>query len=756
MGPKAFKPFKPGRIVLNLRSRSSHHSQDAQDGQPADDDDLLNIDIEEDAPQSPPAPLPRSLQPGHPPASEDAPPILYPEPAYTYQLRPRPSRTSSGSAHPQAPASSPHRRPRTRQSSVRDDAEERPASRSGQDEMAPPNIARRPTPFPTSAAPPAASRPPRQADQWQYNLRGDDVSSTMATESAAPPQRAPQRAPPQVPASQPTPLQPAAQITSAPTRPAPRQDPQDAGWRFNLRGDDQTTTVTESTTVPQQGPPQPSSGQPAAVRDSGRRSRPTAGATQGNPGAQGAQNREYAGGDPSIPFVSFDEWDVLTRARPAGPWSLDWWPEGLNYTPPEQWKTRHFWSGELHLDWTQPDPDDPWIPCLHCKKAHWFLSTQKNPGAKFFKCPFNRHPEDCRMFSYEGPLRADGKIKLCTVTFPPGIEPDRYPPANLIVRPPERIDPRVEYIRDMRNRENQRRYNEFQERFRQARLDGDRLRAEDAARQASRPAGPPPLDPNVGAEHYTPGESPLPPPVPRSPLGVEPPSPSPAPPPRAARRPPPFKRTDTAAFKSQYSALMEESVPVPTSHALSPRAGPPAQSSQSSLHGHESSSATRVPAQPSASEPSPDDQMQPRKEEGKGKGKAAQKRPAEEELDDAPPPQRQRRDSSGPQYTGSPVGPPTWHGSHTWPVGLAPDPEYVRRDLAALASLPGPQTRLTLLHLAASILADPNVLPDGTRAEIENALNHEIDEEGRRVREDESRRQYDDWANANHRAPRRE
>ncbi|KZT54237.1 hypothetical protein CALCODRAFT_485750 [Calocera cornea HHB12733] len=718
--------FKPTRFTLNLRSRSGSQGQtdgaeegpeDGQeDGQPAGGDE------QDTQPPSPPAPH-RSLPSGHPPAEHGAP-ILYPTPAYTYSLRPRTSRPTS--ANSQATGRSPHlpmnARGRADSNSMRDGDGQRPASRADtprpRSTVAPQRSAANPSALPTPGTTPAAPSAPHQGSSWKFTLQ-EDASTTTGTESAMAPSQPARR-----PASTP--------LTSMANPPRRRQEGQ---WRFTMQGDALSTIEAESTVQLQ-----PMAGQPAGQPASPGLLTNATHAPDSGPLPHTRHNVDVVG-DGSVRMVTFEEWDELTRARPAGPWTLDWWPEGLPYTPPQQWATRHFWSGELHLDWQNPSPEDPWIPCMHCKKAHWFISTQKNPGAKFFKCPFNRHPEDCRTFSYEGPLRADGKIKLGTVVFPPGIEPDRYPPANLIVRPPEHVDPRIAYIRDMRNRENQRRYNELQERFRQARLEGDRIRSEHAARQASQPASQS-RDPDIGPEHYAPGESPLPVPFSSSAAQhVEPPSPTPVIAPRAPRPPPrALRRTNTAAFRRQYEEVMGAPMPVDTSQDLVPSAGPPSLPPAQ----HAQDNETRLP---SADTPRRID---------KGKGKVVEKRPAEEEPDGAPPAQRQRTESSGSVPPTTPRGPRSWHGSHTWPIGMAPDPEYVRRDLAALASLPGPQTRLTMLHLAAAILADPNVLPDGSRAAVEGALNHEIDEEGRRLREEESRREYDEWAKQNHRAPPRE
>ncbi|KZT52170.1 hypothetical protein CALCODRAFT_520871 [Calocera cornea HHB12733] len=709
------RSFKPSRFTHRLRSQTESDGQtdDAHDSQPA------GGDSEEMPPPSPPAP-PRSLTRGHPPAPAGGAPILYPVPAYTYQLRPRPSRPPSATDEPSGASSRllSTSRQRTHSNPTGDNDHQRPASR--QDTPRPherqpsQDVPRRPTPANNLNSPYSAGGHAGQRTEWGFHLADDTSSVTGTTTAAARHSMAPSGAAGQ------------SADGSAPPGPNPPTQRLTVPWQFTLQADAASTTVTQSTARPNLATPKPSARQPASPAP------PTNAA---------------ATGDGSVRMVSFEEWDVLTRARPAGPWSLDWWPEGLPYTPPEQWGTRHFWSGELHLDWNDPNSEDPWIPCPHCKKSHWFISTQKNPGAKFFKCPFNRHPEDCRMFSYEGPLRADGKIKLGTVSFPPGEEPDRYPPANLIVRPPERIDPRIAYIRDMRNRENQRRYNELQETFRQARLEGERIRAEHAARQAGQPAGLP-VDPTIGPEHYDPGESPLPVPVVQSPRQMEPPSPTPVIAPRSARySAPALRRSNTAAFRNQVSEIMGAPYPVDTSQDLRPTAGQPSH-----------------PPQPQAQDIGmdvEDTQSHTRKRVDKGKGKTAEKRPAEGQPEDAPPAQRPRQgtsdrssDHGAPPTT--PRGPRSWHGSHTWPIGVAPDPEYVRRDLAALASLPGPETRLTMLHLAASILADANVLPEETRAAVEGALNHAIDEEGRRLREEAARREYDEWAQRNHRAPPRE
>ncbi|KZT54017.1 hypothetical protein CALCODRAFT_485861 [Calocera cornea HHB12733] len=728
------KPFTPTLLTRNLRSRTASNApaDDADDSQPA------GGDSQQVPPPSPPAP-PRSLPHGHPPAPADGPPILYPTPAYTYQLRPRPSRPTSGTDEPSAasPRLISNTRQRTHSNSTRGDNRSRPASRQDTPRPQPQpqpsqDLSRRLTPANNPSSGYAAGRQAGQRAEWGYNLREDVSSNTAMTTAATPRTMAPSLAVGQPPAG------------VVPSVPNPLPQRSTAPWKFTMQGDAASTTTMQSTARPNPPAHQPTSRQPAP--------RPAA----HRPASPVLLPSTAATGDDSVRMVSFEEWDLLTRARPAGPWSLDWWPEGLNYMSPEQWGTRHFWSGELHLDWKHPTPDNPWIPCLHCKKAHWFISTQKNPGAKFFKCSFNRHPEDCRMFSYEGPLRADGKIQLGTVTFPPGEEPDRYPPANLIVRPPERIDPRIAYIRDMRNRENQRRYNELQETFRQARLEGDRIRAEYAARQASQPAGPA-IDPSIGAEHYDPGESPLP--VVQSPRHIEPPSPTPVIPPRPARySAPALRRTNTAAFRNQYAEITGVPYPVDTSQDLIPTAGQPSPAHQPQARDSE----VNVDVEDTKEDTQADTRVHKLADTGqrvdKGKGKAVEKRSAEEQPDDAPPAQRRRLGTSDrSSETGAPPttprGPRSWHGSHTWPIGLAPDPEYVRRDLAALASLPGPQTRLTMLHLAASILADANVLPEETRGAVEGALNREIDEEGRRLQEEEQRREYEDWARRNHRAP---
>ncbi|KZT58063.1 hypothetical protein CALCODRAFT_482605 [Calocera cornea HHB12733] len=729
MAPKI--PFKPTPLTLNLRTRSGSqaNTDESGDGRPAD-----HANEEPEAP-SPPAPH-RLLPSWLPPSSQDDAPILYPVPAYTYQLRPRPSRppSTTNSAVGQSPRLPAHIRTRTQSISTRGSDGERPAShaapsRPSRADTPMPRVSPRetpslpPPPLPTAhTTPPAANppnRPPQQGVRWDYGLY-EDASTVNATDSVTEvPSEPPSRS-----AGQPSVMPPPPR--NMPHGPSSRQ------WRFTMQGDAASTTETETTVRPRPAASHPPAGQPAPPMSV--------------PPQQGHQNdsNTAVGDGSSVRMVSFEEWDQLTRARPAGPWTLDWWPEGLRYTPPEEWGTRHFWSGELHFDWNEPDPDDPWIPCLHCCKAHWFISTQKNPGAKFFKCQFNRHPEDCRMFSYEGPLRADGKIKLTTVVFPPGMEPDRYPPANLIVRPPERVDPRIAYIRDMRNRENQRRYNELQETYRQARLEGERLRAEHAARLASQPASQPtsqPIDPNVGPEHYAPGESPLPVPSVGVPSHVEPASPTPVIAPRAPRAQVyALRRSNTAAFRNQLAEIM----------------GSPGAENTSQDHARPAGQPALRPAE-STDEPPPNmSEAGTRKTIDKGKNKAVEKRPAEGQPDDAPPPQRQRVESAGGDPPVTPRGPRSWHGSHTWPIGVAPDPEYVRRDLAALASLPGPQTRLTMLHLAASILADPNVLPESTRAAVEGALNREIDDEGNRLREEESRREYEEWAQRNHRAPPRE
>ncbi|KZT51258.1 hypothetical protein CALCODRAFT_512808 [Calocera cornea HHB12733] len=818
------QPFRPDRFRFSLSRQAPSSRQQTSAGQPDEEQPQMNRSYTEDDPMdgdagadgqqgedgehnddrapSPPAAAPTSIPPGHRVPQEDLPAVLYPAPVYTYNLRPRPGRTAS-SSRPADPAPVyPSPGPSVtadghHQDDVQPSVDRQPASRA-----ASPNVIGE-----FGAAQPAHTS--RRPASWQYNLRADDdASSTVPTE----PRRLPQPA-----ARSARPPSPPPSVMATPRRNQPV-------WR-------------------QQAHHQPA-GQPAAP--------PAAVAQQSNQPAP-VQSLATVEGEPGIRLMTFDEWDRLTRAQPAGPWSLDWWPEGLPFTPPDQWATRHFWSGELHLDFTDPDPDDPWIPCQHCKKAHWFISTQKNPGQRFYKCPFNRHPEDCRMFSYQGPLVRDGKIKLTTVVFPPGIEPDRYPPANLIVRPPQPIDPRIEYLRDMRNRENQRRYNELQETYRRARAEGEKVRAarEEAAQQAAareeaakqeaieqaaarqeaarreavkqeqatqaaavRPAEVPSSS-HVGPEHYAPGESPMPETgAAAAPSLQAPNSPTPPRPPPRYTNIPALRRTNTASFANTYASLTGRPYPKDTSQDLVPTAGQPPVQGPSSRHptprpqpqpmpgsrvptpvvrpptSRLPTPAPRIPtpmpppvhshtpaAPPAADPPATASPPAPRPATApvggvpvasaaptrqwrgpatnsaqtipvridKGKGWAAEKRAAEDEPDGAPPARRPRQGSGSTQRPGM--------DRHYWPIGTAPDPEHLRLDLAALASTGGPQTRLTLLHLMAGIIADPNAISHEMRELIEPILNQAIEQEGRIVVQEEERRRYDDWARE-HRAPR--
>ncbi|KZT56651.1 hypothetical protein CALCODRAFT_483786 [Calocera cornea HHB12733] len=819
-------PFRPERFRHSL-PRPPVPDEQQPDGQPdqkqaaqepsrvdeqVQADQEMDFDDYDDRTQFPPAQATASMPSGHRSPEEALPPVIYPAPVYTYNLRPLPQRTSSRPAG--QPQSDLYPYP------------QRTASRD--QEEAAVEDARAPLPAGRVAAQDAMQRPatgqpagPGRRD-WAFNLRDSDTaSSTVPTEPRAHRQHLPtEPRSHRLPAPGPPPPAPPAPQMAAPPAPQPAQQP---------------AIQPAATPVPRPTPP-------------------------------AEEDTRTVDGEPGVRLLTYDEWDRLTRAWRGGPWTLDWWPEGLPFTRPEQWATRHFWSGELHLDFNDPTPEDPWIPCAHCRKAHWFISTQKNPGERFYKCGYNRHPEDCRMFSYKGPLMRDGKIKLGTVVLPAGHEPDRYPPANLIVRPPERVDPRIEYLRDMRNRQNQRQYNEIQERYRQARADGERARdqyaakkqeqeaarqeaarqeaarqeaarqeavkqeavkQEQAAQAAAVRSAPPLPQSDVGPEHYQPGESPLPDggAAPRAPPSRPPPSPTLyRPPVPQSRNAPALRRTNTASFAQMYASITGGDVfPRDTDHDLVPTAGLPAGPSTSSSHlptplpQHQPLPGSRVPTpivrqpgsrvptplvrQPGSRLPTPVPRVatpmppppqlipppptarQPtslspalppaavRPEAGqhtssapmrqwrgplttteqpmperldKGKGKAAEKRPAEQQPEGAPPARRARRDSVSSRAP--------WVDSHIWPIGTAPDPENVRRDLAALASTGGPQTRLTMLHLMAGILADPNVLSEELRETMEPVINHAIDEEALVVQQEEERARYDERVRREHRA----
>ncbi|KZT56477.1 hypothetical protein CALCODRAFT_509448 [Calocera cornea HHB12733] len=831
------QPFRPDRFRFSLPPQNPPDREQPAAGQPDVEQPQPDASYTGDYPMdddpddydpravSPPARAPTTIPPGHRSPEEDLPPVIYPAPVYTYNLRPLPRRTSSRPAGQPEPNAYPGPQRDQGEAEVPVDPALEPASHvAGESPM-------------QQAPRPQAAGPSRR--EWAFNLRDSDgATSTAPTEPRA--------------HRQPPPTEPRAHRQSAPEPASARPAP-----------------ATPAPHPPALQPAQHTAVRPAAA--------PAHRASQTVPPATMEEPRTVDG-EPSVRLLDFNEWDHLTRAWTGGPWTLDWWPEGLPFTQPEQWATRHFWSGELHLDFNEPNKEDPWIPCLHCKKAHWFISTQKNPGERFYKCLYNRHPEDCRMFSYKGPLMRDGKLKLGTIVFPPGEEPDRYPPANLIVCPPERIDPRIEYLRDMRNRQNQRRYNEIQESYRQARADGDRVRAEyeakqeaakqeaakqeaakqaaakqeaaqqaagrqEAARQAAarqaaarqeqaaqaaavRPAPAVP-EPTVGPEHYDPGESPLPDTGAASANPSRPPaSPTPyRPPGQQSRIAPALRRTNTASFARTYTSLTGQPYPRDTSHDLVPTAGQPRRqptpmstSRQPTPMPHpQQKPGSRIPTpvlrqpgsriptptlrQPGARLPTPipriptplpplipmpppsarqparaSPALQPvtaslRVEEvapaaparrwrgpstsadpaipiklDKGKGKMAEKRPAEGEPEGAPPARRPRQGSVSSQSALA--------DHHYWPIGTAPDPENLRRDLAALASTGGPQTRLTMLHLMAGILSDPNVGTEELREVLEPVINHAIDQEGVIVQHEEERRVYDERVRREHRAPR--